>query len=935
MISLKGVTDWLNTQLEVPPKKEDLHWLLNHWPEVHCATQPVLSRPMLRVINSKIRKISTGKRRGYQKALSAVIVYLSECLQWLIPEKEKIKLQDANNIWFEGVTAQSFNSECLVNCYQKLIEKAVKQPVEANAAMVSIALLLETAPVSLPSLFYLLTHPTVLEEVGGIATVCYPVSLDDESEQRQYARYKLSALSYRLLKEYYKTGVTLKNIKVLRHHIREYLRLAPFYLENVSDSQLLKMITCYWQKRLPNFFLKDFINPSSQFALHPTRYLITANCSGNSKPTKNKKLFHTHTTLNINPSGKQKWPHKKLLDEYKKLGKKSVLKQLKSEASVIWSQDNILPQLYYLYVAELIEFGGVKKDTLRVSTIETYTNGDKYLNLHPLSFDDAISEESLNSWAESFYQNAQSESVRLHLFYFLRFMAEQELTDALDINAFQSVYLPKNVDANLVSAKELNKVMSLLSENEPENKLQQLFCLVAVNLSFHGCLRRGEILRLRMQDVELRSPKGTLFQLTITNTAEGSTKDGKPRVTHIELPIEQAKLLRLLLKIKEEAHDSEPLIGFSRELISSRERQYILPITRAIKSICGPSGRFHHLRHGGAFVLVNQLFVLFTKNVSSVNCKYLSALLEETFVKHRFSFWLEGRGIEQLNSVVALDVIVNMIGHSLFETTRKSYLHGHEWIWDYFMPQIQQYSKPLLRYMWGLNVGSNDISRQVNILISNDTEDLQSISHRSANLFSGRVHEMAVNNGSKLSWLAACDTNLVEPSWTTFWIEKLASTSDCYLDFLIQSSLNTNAINRSITWNKLSQVKQLLYRNKPSTQYKKTTYKLIKQLFCKLDIKECAFEMKMTKRAAARYEKIFKLPEFSVFNRHFILLKNLGTLSDKQERFITREIFIANEKLTVEGALLGKSKLVVRLEMSSISEQWLINMYRQFFITEV
>ena len=93
--------------------------------------------------------------------------------------------------------------------------------------------------------------------------------------------------------------------------------------------------------------------------------------------------------------------------------------------------------------------------------------------------------------------------------------------------------------------------------------------------------------------------------------------------------------------------------------------------------------------------------------------------------------------------------------------------------------------------------------------------------------------------------------------------------------------------------------------------------------------------MKMTKRAAARYEKIFKLPEFSVFNRHFILLKNLGTLSDKQERFITREIFIANEKLTVEGALLGKSKLVVRLEMSSISEQWLINMYRQFFITEV
>ncbi|WP_157822315.1 hypothetical protein [Psychromonas sp. Urea-02u-13] len=894
--------------------------------------QPVLSRSMLVAINSKIRKISTGKRRGYQKALSVITVYLSEYLQWSIPEKEKVKLQDANNKWFEEVTAQSANSECLVNSHQKLIEDAVKQPIKVNAAMLSITLLLETAPISLPAIFYLLTHPAVLEEVGGIATVCYPVSLDDEGEQRQYARYKLSALSYRLLKEYFRAGGPLKNIKALRLNIREYLGSAPFYLENVSDSQLLKMITCYWQKRLPNFFVKDFINPSNQFALHPARYLIAANCSDNSRLTQNKTLFHTHTTLDINPSGKQKWPHKKLLKEYKKLGKKAVLKLLKSEPSVVWPQDNILPQLYYFYVAELIEFGGVKKDTLRVSTIETYTNGDEYLNLHPLSFDDAISEEALNNWAEGFYKNAQSESVRLHLFYFLRFMAEQELTDALDIDAFQPVNLPKTVDANLVSAKELNEIMHLLSESEAENKFQQLFCLVAVILSFHGCLRRGEILRLRMQDVEISEPKGTLFRLTITNTAEGRTKNGKSRVAHIELPIEQAKLLRLLLKIKEEAHYLDPLIGFSGELISSRERQYILPITRAIKSVCGPSARFHHLRHGGAFVLASQVFVLFTKNVSSVNCVYLSALLQEPFVKNRFSYWLEGRGIEQVNSVVALDVIADMIGHSLFETTRKSYLHGHEWIGGYFTPQVQQYSKLLLRYILGLNVGSNDISRQVNILISNDIENLQSISHSSTNLLPRRVHEMAVNKASKLSWLATCDTNLVDPNWTAFWIEKLARTSDCSLDLLIQNSLNTKAINSSVTWEELSKIKQLLYRNKLSTQYKKTTYKLIKQLLCKLDIKECSFEMEMTKRAAVRYEKIFKLPEFAVFNRHFTLFKNRGTLSDKQELFIAHEIFIANEKLMVEPIHLGKTKLVVRLELSGISEQWLINIYRQLFL---
>ena len=273
-----------------------------------------------------------------------------------------------------------------------------------------------------------------------------------------------------------------------------------------------------------------------------------------------------------------------------------------------------------------------------------------------------------------------------------------------------------------------------------------------------------------------------------------------------------------------------------------------------------------------------------------------------------------------------------MIGHSLFETTRKSYLHGHEWISDYFTPQAQQYSKPLLRYILGLNVGSNDISRQVNILISNDIENLQSISHSSTNLLPQRVHEMAVNKASKLSWLATCDTNLVEPNWTAFWIEKLAITSDCSLDLLIQNSLNTKVINSSVTWKELSKIKQLLYRNKLSTQYKKTTCKLIKQLLCKLDIKECSFEMEMTKRAVVRYEKIFKLPEFAVFNRHFTLFKNRGTLSDKQELFIADEIFIANEKLMVEPIHLGKTKLVVRLELSGISEQWLINIYRQLFL---
>lgn len=771
MINHANVMHWLNTQVGSNPSSDAVRWVLDHWQDLHNTNDAKINSGMLTSINRQIKKISTGKQREYQKALTEIVAYLADALQWSIPEKQKRILQDAANRWFEGVKAQSANSEHLVKLHQKNLESMVRKPFEVDIAILAVTLLLETSPITLPSIFYLLTHPNVLEEGEGSATICYPVSLEDKELNHQYARYKLSALSYRLLKQYFNVANFPKNIRELRARVREYLSAEPFYMENISDHQLLQMVTCHWQKKLPHFFVKDFINPSNQFSLPPVRYLAVNNKQINVDKVKNTELFHSCISLDINISNKQKWPHKDLLKEYKRIGKKAILHQVENSPSMIWSQENILPQLYYLYVVELIKFGGVKKDNLTISTIETYTNGDDYLNLHPLSFDDAICEDGLNSWAKAFYENAESEVVRLHLFYFLRFMAEQELTDALNIDNFQSIQLPKNVDANLVTAHELNRIIQLLLDNNPESKLQQLFCLVVVILSFHGCLRRGEILRLRMCDVEIDEPQGALFRLTITHTAEGRTKNGKSRVVHVELPIEQAKLLRLLLKIKEGAHYLDPLIGFSGEKLSARARQYILPVTRAIKHICGQSARFHHLRHGGSFVLTNQAIALVTGVDCIASCPHLSVLVQQEFVKKRFSYWLEKRSVNQINSVITLDQVANMIGHSLFETTRKSYLHGHEWISGYFTESTQQYSKVMLRYLFGLNLGSNDISRKIKLLLKNDSVKIQRDSHSEVVLFSRRVDEMTFNSAKQLSWLTDVKNNVAPPKLS----EKLAA----------------------------------------------------------------------------------------------------------------------------------------------------------------
>ncbi len=931
MIRHTDVMNWFNSQIDKTPNVDAIRWVLDHWQEVHTTSEAKISSSMLIAINRKIKKISTGKQKLYRKSLAELISYLSENLQWSIPEKEKRVLQDAANKWFEDVRAQSASSDRLVSLHHKNLECIVKQLFEVNSAVLSVTLLLETAPITLPSIFYVITHPDVLEIGDGQATICYPVSLEDKEQQNQYARYKLSALSYRLLKDYFDIGNFPKNIRELRSSINKYLSSAPFYMENITDNQLLKMVTCYWQKQFPHFFVKDFINPSKQFSLPPSRYLATNQPLKKPVKIKSNALFNSIVSLDINVGNKQKWPHKKLLKEYKKTGKKAILQQVEGEPQMVWSQDNILPQLYYLYVIELIKFGGVKADKLEISSIETYTSGDDYLNQHPLSFDNAISEDCVNSWANSFYENAESETVRLHLFYFLRFMAEQELTDALDINTFQSVHLPKNVDANLVTAQELDSIIKILLDCNPESKLQQLFCLVVVILSFHACLRRGEILRLRMCDIALNEPKGSLFRLTITRTYEGRPKNGKARVVHVELPPEQAKLLRLLLKIKDKAHHLDSLIGFSGELLSSRERQYILPVTRSIKFVCGQLARFHHLRHGGVFVLTNQLITLFCDVECTLSCRYLSELLQMSFIKKRFSYWLENRPIELINSVVALDQVGNMIGHSLFETTRNSYLHGHEWIVDYFTPAKQEYSKPMLRYLFALNIGSNDISRRIKLLAKSEQTNISLSSGNNTILLCRRVNEMVVNNAGGLSWLSGEAIKVEDTNFLKCWLVNLDQQSDASFDLITQYYLKPLSGDLLLTWKELSQLKLLIYRNKPCLKYTKSIYKLINKLINNIDIENHSFEVKLTKRDALNYKSVFELPEFSMFKRQFTLFKNGKTTSAKKQLFIEDQFFIGKEKLIVEPLIRGKSKVQVKLELNNFLEEKLLNIYQKIF----
>ncbi|MFA0520625.1 site-specific integrase, partial [Vibrio sp. 10N.222.55.E8] len=68
-----------------------------------------------------------------------------------------------------------------------------------------------------------------------------------------------------------------------------------------------------------------------------------------------------------------------------------------------------------------------------------------------------------------------------------------------------------------------------------------------------------------------------------------------------------------------------------------------------------------------------------------------------------------------------LDVIGGELGHFYYATTRKHYLHGMEKVGNIVQPKQRAYSRDELRYLLGMSVGSNDISRVLNDIHPNYT----------------------------------------------------------------------------------------------------------------------------------------------------------------------------------------------------------------------
>ncbi len=203
-------------------------------------------------------------------------------------------------------------------------------------------------------------------------------------------------------------------------------------------------------------------------------------------------------------------------------------------------------------------------------------------------------------------------------------------------------------------------------------------------------------MRLRIQDVVVISAHKHQFRLHITETPEGKTKNGQSRYVHVVMPSASANLLIALLKIKQTCPKDAPLLGFIGESESSRQLHYLYPATQVLKALYGNQVRFHHLRHSGAHLLYLQGL--------SLACGYYDysasdfctiEMLAKEVCEARFEFWLQNNDFSQMNDGILLDVIGAQLGHSHYATTRLSYLHGIEWLPEFFAPKREYSIKQL------------------------------------------------------------------------------------------------------------------------------------------------------------------------------------------------------------------------------------------------
>ncbi|HCG6789362.1 TPA: site-specific integrase [Vibrio parahaemolyticus] len=738
-----------------------------------------LEQSELAAMNHDIHLIPSGRQSVLKQARDEVLLYLQQLCGWRLPETKTKQFIDHQHNSMVAIYQHSEIAHLIYRAYCQALPLHVMQRSDINVAWVAITLMVDVAPLPLHYWGERLMDPQPLEWVEGMLTIriTHPKKLSyfDDDEPASFTRYAIPPLAARVF-THWQTHAPLNTTAHKEKKLLDALNqwLVGYYPDQRPLSALNwhRALQALWLHRyhLPPEVLNDFSDPLRHVSPR-SHGIATLNRQ------QMEHIFAEHDLHSNEMEGEHRakrsfrhWPHKALL---KFIDGRCATRP----AQPPFDRHNILPRLVYDYVEELHRLGGVKKGTLAASSITRYANVATDLVTHPLSYEVATQKNTLQAWANTVYGALRDEQSQWFMYRFFRFLTQQALTSELDLRVFDKPVRPTKVDALSLGAEDVHSLTTTLLSGGG-SPLQRLFSSVATLLGYYGGLRRGEVLRLRMKDIRCTTRKGAHFDVRITRTSEGGPKGGKPRWVYMVLPEAAAKLIRLVMSLKQTCKPKTPFLGFIGESKSSRERHYLKPISKALKAQFGKRARFHHLRHAGATLLYRQGLHLACGRFSEASRKGVEPpitthLLAESMVNARFQYWLQGREFGQVNNALLFDEIGRQLGHQYYATTRLHYLHGMEWVTPFFVPQQRLYSRAELRYILGLSPLSNDVSRLLTSLVPEyatlSVPEKKSyhpvLTHEQLNgLLMGRLNVSRVSMPHRNT-----DTQFNDNDWLTLW----------------------------------------------------------------------------------------------------------------------------------------------------------------------
>ncbi|MBH0044865.1 site-specific integrase [Pseudoalteromonas sp. NZS11_1] len=891
------IDTFLTQSWPLSTSRDDIIWVLQNSSFIEKQARTVGAQD-LRLIKKLINTIPTGKKRAYRLALDGVLFYLGSACQWQVPEKIESAINDANNKWFEDIAKGSAQAQRIFSHYTDEKQHFIKTRTPLTPCFMALVLGYDVAPLSLTHITAILNNPDSITNEAPYPRLRVNHITSGSDEQR-VTHYHLPLMTYRILKDYYAQSLELISTKALCTSLTQYLHSHGLLYTNEFLWPKLFQISWYLRFKLPPIFIKDLAYPERHVGLSNSMtasnikeadiYAINWNTNWFDSLTKLQKRIY--------------WTHEILLKDSENWD---------SVETPLWDANNILPRLLFDYTKQLLLNGGVKKFPLALGSIKNYTSLKSKLEPYPLCYADAISENAVNTWAKKVYDSIDSNNVKATFYRFLRFLSYQEQTDTLDLELFSPPFVPPSVSPARLDVDECDLLIKSLIDNQTNHPLRSLFCAIAALLGFYAMLRRGEVLRLRRKDTQFTVKSG-LLTVTVTNTAEGTTKSKKSRKVYTVVPQQYRPLFIYLFEIKKGSPRNHPLLGFEGEKYQSRQLYYLLPVSRALRFFFGTHLNFHHLRHSGVHIFMLQTLhcVSDTPDEQRGQTPLEREVLSSESVARRFNYWLEDREVREVNDAVFLDQMGLQIGHIHYSTTRWSYLHDIDWL----LPIISRahtsytqrnYTHSELRYLLGLKSDSNDLPRKL-IKLSR---------HYDKNTLDPKHNEPILpceNDLRKEVFIKEVQANITRPTvdHASAWMKSVNTSNNTLLGFILISMHKSKAFDLSalsFIWDKGSR-----HHDLSITKEQCTALKNLPPFALSKDGQALQVALACNSKNADAFSTVFREATWKWLNVEFSLSVNRKTNNEQKLALLKRVFAQKNETITLSKHPIGKTKLTILL----------------------